>query len=509
MGPEMSAAVPQGGCPQLQQWADGLHYTLDSRGREELVDATGSSVMLESDRPEVEKTVEELLLAPGCSVLELGFGCGYSAELIQGKRPASHVIVECAPAVLQRLHAWAKGRPGVTVVEGTWQSRLPELGTFDRIFFDAGLNVDLDSREMERCPHHWYREAYSQVMRRPGATVFDAFETLARARHSNPETLISSGAGSEFRQWTDGFFFSLDRDGKEQLLDCDGVQVMMEWERPYMLECVVALGVDSSCDVLEVGFGCGFSASCIQRAGPRSHTIIECSEAVLQRLRAWAADKPSVRIVQGTWQSRLPELGLFDCLFFDDYGMPGRAEDEMARCPKAEYREEYSATMRQDGGSHFEAFLNIAMRWHARQGSRLSGFVLHPLRELEEFDGVEAHYRHVEVAPPAHCNYFFSNRAVVPLFIKKSPPPWARERSTSLGSHSDGKRARSLSSERSSGQGCPWIPLPPSSPRRSSSRSRSRSRSRGETQPLGQALGHSERGGWPPHAATPSCEPLA
>jgi len=30
------------------------------------------------------------------------------------------------------------------------------------------------------------------------------------------------------------------------------------------------------CDVLEIGFGCGYSASRIQSFKPRSHTIIEC-----------------------------------------------------------------------------------------------------------------------------------------------------------------------------------------------------------------------------------------
>lgn len=33
----------------------------------------------------------------------------------------------------------------------------------------------------------------------------------------------------------------------------------------------------------------------MQLAKPRSHTIIECSDVVLERLRLWAADKPSVR----------------------------------------------------------------------------------------------------------------------------------------------------------------------------------------------------------------------
>merc|ERR1740123_1418027 len=219
---------------------------------------------------------------------------------------------------------------------------------------------------------------------------------------------------------------------------------MMEWERPYMVECVDALCIDSSSDVLEVGFGCGYSANRIQEKGPRSHTIIECAEAVLERLRAWAADKPTVRIVDGTWQTRLPDLDVFDCIFFDDYGIPGRADREMERCPKPEYREVYAETLDLHGGSHFEAFTTLALRWHARQGSRLSGFVMR--RVPASVDGVEVHYKDMEVAPPEHCNYFFSPKAVVPLFVKAGSALSDQDCSTSAGSQrtSSGRSSASM-----------------------------------------------------------------
>ena len=69
-------------------------------------------------------------------VLEIGFGCGYSADRIQELRPRSHTVVEPDPVVLERLRAWAEIRPGVTIVEGFWQTALPALGRFDAIFFD-------------------------------------------------------------------------------------------------------------------------------------------------------------------------------------------------------------------------------------------------------------------------------------------------------------------------------------------------------------------------------------
>ena len=110
----------------------------------------------------------------------------------------------------------------------------------------------------------------------------------------------------------------------------------------------------------EVGFGCGYSADRIQAAltltptptptptltptptpnqaaRPRQHTIIECAEPVLVRLRAWAAERPSVVVVEGTWQATLPDLGKYDAIFFDDFGAPGLSEHEMmAGCASEE-----------------------------------------------------------------------------------------------------------------------------------------------------------------------------
>ena len=76
-------------------------------------------------------------------VLEIGFGCGYSADRIQEFSPRSHTVVEPDPTVLDRLKGWAEGRPGVRVVEGFWQAVLPALGRYDAVFFDD-FPVSLD-----------------------------------------------------------------------------------------------------------------------------------------------------------------------------------------------------------------------------------------------------------------------------------------------------------------------------------------------------------------------------
>ncbi|VHO04193.1 hypothetical protein [Candidatus Rhabdochlamydia sp. T3358] len=108
-----------------------------------------------------------------------------------------------------------------------------------------------------------------------------------------------------------------DENGQEILLKEDTFQVMMEWEKPYMQACVDELQPFG--DVLEIGFGLGYSASHIQSYKPKSHTIIEYHPLIAQKARDFAKKYPHVTIIEDTWQNALKSLGVFDCIFFDDY----------------------------------------------------------------------------------------------------------------------------------------------------------------------------------------------
>jgi hypothetical protein len=221
-----------------------------------------------------------------------------------------------------------------------------------------------------------------------------------------------SPPGSALARWSTNLTFSTDDNGAEQLLDENGTQVMMQWERPWMVRCVDALKLTPECRVLEIGFGCAYSAERIQAAGPASHTIVECADSVLERLRPWAAARRGVQVVAGTWQERLPELGEFDAIFFDDFGMPGIAESAMLEgCPSAAYREVYAQAR-----SHMDGFLQLVLRWHCRAGSRISGYAVRPI-ELQTPAGIEVEISHgrLPVRPPRHCHYYFDATAVVPL----------------------------------------------------------------------------------------------
>jgi hypothetical protein len=121
--------------------------------------------------------------------------------------------------------------------------------------------------------------------------------------------------------------YKKDAHGQEILLKDGKFQVMMEWEKPYMQACIDALKPFG--DVLEIGFGLGYSAEQIQHYHPKSHTIIEYHPEVAARAREWAQRYPHVTIIEDTWQNALPKLGMYDCIFFDDY--PLQSERQMQK----------------------------------------------------------------------------------------------------------------------------------------------------------------------------------
>ena len=108
-----------------------------------------------------------------------------------------------------------------------------------------------------------------------------------------------------------------DKYNKDILIDQNGFQVMMEWEKPYMEALIKKLKPRG--DVLEIGFGLGYSASAVQKYKIKSHTIIEDNSTVLKDLKKWSKKQlHKVNIIEGTWQNKLKTLGKFDCIFFDD-----------------------------------------------------------------------------------------------------------------------------------------------------------------------------------------------
>ena len=107
-----------------------------------------------------------------------------------------------------------------------------------------------------------------------------------------------------------------DQLNKDILINQPDVQVMMEWEKPYMEAVIKKLKPRGN--VLEIGFGLGYSASEIQKYKIKSHTIIEDNHTVLKDLKKWSKKQVhKVNIIEGTWQTNLKTLGKFECIFFD------------------------------------------------------------------------------------------------------------------------------------------------------------------------------------------------
>jgi spermidine synthase len=173
-------------------------------------------------------------------------------------------------------------------------------------------------------------------------------------------------------------------------------EVMMEWERPLM-ERMADEACHNAGDVLEVGFGMGISAGCIQRHQPRSHTIVECHPQVLQRLRAWATDKPNVVIVEGMWQDVVHTLGQYDGILWDTFGGVDSFSNRKLFPP-------------------FFEFVKAALR----PGGRFTFF--HPMPEPTAtwnygLEGVE--WESIPVSPPPN-EYFNFQTYCLPVWVQPS-----------------------------------------------------------------------------------------
>ena len=106
-----------------------------------------------------------------------------------------------------------------------------------------------------------------------------------------------------------------------QIIDQDynNFQTMMAWVKPYMEKCIEILRPHG--DVLEVGFGMGYSATAINKYPIRSYTVLEKDTQVLKKFKRWKPKQKNkkIKLIEGMWQYTLPSLNKkYDCIFFDD-----------------------------------------------------------------------------------------------------------------------------------------------------------------------------------------------
>lgn len=148
-------------------------------------------------------------------------------------------------------------------------------------------------------------------------------------------------------------------------------EIMEEWQIPLMQAMADAV-TQSHGNILEIGFGCGISATMIQEQNVRSHTIIECNDSVVERFLEWEElfkDK-EINLVHGLWQDTIDDLGRFDGIFFHTY--PLNEEEYMknvhGRATFAEHFFETAAKHLYPGGvfTYFSNEIDSLSRGHQR-----------------------------------------------------------------------------------------------------------------------------------------------
>ena len=195
--------------------------------------------------------------------------------------------------------------------------------------------------------------------------------------------------------------YKTDEHGKEILLQDNKHQVMMEWEKSFMESCID--GLQPTGDVLEIGFGLGYSAIHIQKYKPKSHTIIEMDPLVIKRLKKWARNYDNIIIVEGTWQEKIQGLGTFDEIFFDDYPLK-KPENNLEK---------------KIIGDRFMMFLDICRYSHSKPNTKFSAYTHDPEGTFKKRMEENPYYSYKEyffdIDIPDNCNYYRDNKGIIPI----------------------------------------------------------------------------------------------
>lgn len=72
----------------------------------------------------------------GGDILEIGFGSGITANMIQKHNIKTHTIIERDDYFFGKLCKWASDKPKVKVVHGDWVKYIPKDKKYDGIFID-------------------------------------------------------------------------------------------------------------------------------------------------------------------------------------------------------------------------------------------------------------------------------------------------------------------------------------------------------------------------------------
>lgn len=104
-----------------------------------------------------------------------------------------------------------------------------------------------------------------------------------------------------------------------RMIDENGYSIMMDWEKPIM-EIQAKQIAEQGGDILNIGYGMGFTDYEIEKYNPKSHHIIEIHPEVQNKMLelGWYKKK-HVKLYFGDWTSYLYSLPKFDGIYFDTY----------------------------------------------------------------------------------------------------------------------------------------------------------------------------------------------
>jgi len=85
----------------------------------------------------------------GGDILEIGFGGGITANMIQTHDIKTHTIIERDEIFFNKLSEWADNKHNVKTIHGDWISDIPRDKKYDGIFVDLWDNIEDYNRRIE------------------------------------------------------------------------------------------------------------------------------------------------------------------------------------------------------------------------------------------------------------------------------------------------------------------------------------------------------------------------
>jgi hypothetical protein len=164
-------------------------------------------VMSRGEEPYFSELFKKLAFLQPTTVLEVGFGLGISAELIQQHlRPISHDIVELDVGIFQDLQTFALGKQGVQPILGDWNT-FKAKKQYDFIFFDTydyfPPNCSVEVARVQRAKRARQLLTSNGVFCHPHFGDGDipdlpGFDTVVVERLQVPEFSVADGSKCEY-----------------------------------------------------------------------------------------------------------------------------------------------------------------------------------------------------------------------------------------------------------------------------------------------------------------------